>query len=63
MKINLIDYLRKIKLPFFTNFEIYFDLGTSITKIAIKDKGIILKESSFLAYNNKIKDKNDDSLK
>jgi rod shape-determining protein MreB len=56
MKINLIDYLRKIKLPFFTNFEIYFDLGTSITKIAIKDKGIILKESSFLAYNNKIKD-------
>lgn len=56
MKINLIDYLRKIKLPFFTNFEIYFDLGTSITKIAIKDKGIILKEPSFLALNNKIKD-------
>lgn len=54
--INLIDRLSKIKIPFLSNFEIYFDLGTSITKIAIKDRGIILKEASFLAQNLKAKE-------
>ncbi|MEK7633701.1 MAG: rod shape-determining protein [Patescibacteria group bacterium] len=54
--LNLMEILKKIKLPFFTNFEIYFDLGTSITKIAIKDKGVILREPSFLGYNSRIKD-------
>ena len=50
------DIFKKIKLPFFANFEIYFDLGTSITKIAIKDKGVILREPSFLGYNSRAKD-------
>src|SRR3989338_8885765 len=54
--LNLMDILRKIKLPFLTNFEIYFDLGTSITKMAIKDKGVILREPSFLGYNSRAKD-------
>ena len=53
---NFTNFLKKIKLPFFANFEIYFDLGTSITKIAIKDKGVILREPTFLGYNNRIKD-------
>jgi len=53
---NFTDFLRKIKLPFFANFEIYFDLGTSITKIAIKDKGVILREPTFLGYNSRTKD-------
>jgi len=52
--INFTDLLSKIKLPFLSNFEIYFDLGTSITKIAIKDKGIILREPSHLAINTRI---------
>lgn len=51
---NFTSWLTKIKLPFFSNFEIYFDLGTSITKIAIKDKGIILREPTFLGYNSRI---------
>jgi rod shape-determining protein MreB len=50
------DILKKIKLPFLTNFEVYFDLGTSITKMAIKDKGVILREPTFLGYNSRIKD-------
>jgi rod shape-determining protein MreB len=50
------DILKKIKLPFFVNFEVYFDLGTSITKMAIKDKGVILREPTFLGYNSRIKD-------
>jgi rod shape-determining protein MreB len=54
--LNLTQILKKIKLPFFANFEIYFDLGTSITKIAIKDKGVILREPTFLGYNSRIKD-------
>ncbi len=54
--LNLTDIFKKIKLPFFSNIEVYFDLGTSITKIAIKDKGVILREPSFLGYNSHIKD-------
>lgn len=54
--LNLTKLFKKIKLPFFSNFEVYFDLGTSITKIAIKDKGIILREPTFLGYNSRIKD-------
>jgi len=54
--INLIDSIRKIKFPFFSNFEVYFDLGTTVTKIAIKDKGVILREPSVLAYNTRVKD-------
>src|SRR3990167_2901589 len=54
--LNLTDILKKIKLPFFANFEIYFDLGTAVTKIAIKDKGVILREPTFLGFNSRIKD-------
>jgi rod shape-determining protein MreB len=54
--LNLIDRLSKIKLPFFANFEVYFDLGTSVTKIAIKDKGLILREATYLGLNQKTKE-------
>ncbi len=48
--------MSKIKLPFFSNFEVYFDLGTSVTKIAIRDKGLILREASYLGLNQKTKE-------
>lgn len=51
---NFTDLLTKIKLPFFSNLELYFDLGTSVTKIAIKDKGMILREPSYLGLNTRI---------
>ncbi len=35
---------------------LYFDLGTANTRIAIKDKGIVLKEPTYLGYNNKIRE-------
>lgn len=54
--LNLTDVFKKIKLPFFSNFEIYFDLGTSTTKIAIKHKGVILREPTFLGYNSRAKE-------
>lgn len=52
---NFIRNLKKIKLPF-TSVELYFDLGTSQTKIAIKDKGVILRESTYLGFNTKMKE-------
>lgn len=48
---NFTNIISKIKLPFFSSFEIYFDFGTSMTKIAIKDKGVILREPTYLGYN------------
>lgn len=50
---NFTNFLTKIKLPFLSSFEVYFDLGTVETKIAIKDKGVILREPTFLAYNSR----------
>lgn len=50
---NFTNFFSKIKIPFFHNFEVYFDLGTTETKIAIKDKGIILREPSYIALNTK----------
>ncbi|MGB9883679.1 MAG: rod shape-determining protein [Microgenomates group bacterium] len=53
---NLTNFLSKIKENILTPFEIYFDFGTAITKVAIKDKGIILREPTLLAYNTRISD-------
>lgn len=52
---NFILNLRKIKLPF-TATEVYFDLGTSETKIGIKDKGVILREPTYLGFNSRIRE-------
>ena len=54
--VNFIDKLRKIHLPFLSSMTLYFDLGTANTRIAIKDKGIVLKEPTYLGYNAKIKE-------
>lgn len=51
--INFIEKLKEIKVPFLSYFKIYVDLGTTTTKIAIKNKGIILRQPTYLAYNTK----------
>lgn len=53
--VNLDEILKKIKLPFFNTLEVYFDLGTSVTKIAIKNKGLILREPTYLGYHTRLK--------
>lgn len=53
---NFIRNLRKIHIPFFSSMQLFFDLGTDITRIAIKDKGIVLKEPTFLGYNTRIRE-------
>lgn len=53
---NFLSKLGNIRIPILSNIEVYFDLGTSATRIAIKDKGIVLQEPTYLGFNNRIKD-------
>src|SRR3989338_7120653 len=48
---NFIQFLEKFKLPFFSTFDVCFDLGTSNTRIAIKDKGKVLSEPTYIGLN------------
>ncbi len=50
---TIISRLKRLRLPFLTQLTVYFDLGTSKTRIAIKDKGIVLKESSYIGLNTR----------
>ncbi len=54
--LHFIQNLRKIKLPFLSYTQLYFDLGTSVTKIAIKDKGIVARESTYLGMNSRMRE-------
>lgn len=51
---NITRLLKKIQLPSLSNLQVCFDLGTSNTRIAVKDKGIVLKEATCLGMNKKI---------
>lgn len=51
--INFIEKISKIKLPFLSSFQIYIDFGTTYTRIAIKDKGVVLHEPTILGFNIK----------
>lgn len=53
---NFTEILKKIKLPFFSNIFLCFDLGTSKTKIAIQGKGVAVNEPSYLGFNTKSKE-------
>ncbi len=54
--INFIENLKKIKLPFLNEEIICVDLGTNTTRIALKEKGVIVREPTCLGYNIRIKD-------
>lgn len=53
---NFIEKIKKVHMPFMSSLSVFFDLGTSMTRIAIKDKGIIIKEPSYLGLNKKTKE-------
>ncbi|OGK14607.1 hypothetical protein A3C98_00185 [Candidatus Roizmanbacteria bacterium RIFCSPHIGHO2_02_FULL_37_15] len=48
---NFIQSLKKFKLPLLSWLDICFDLGTSNTRIAIKDKGKVLSEPTYVGLN------------
>lgn len=54
--LNFIKKIKKINLPFFLYSQIYFDLGTCTTRIAIKDKGVVYREPTYLGFNKKTKE-------
>lgn len=51
-----LDKIRRFQIPFISNFQVFFDLGTSTTRVAIKDKGVVLREPTYLGYNSRIKE-------
>jgi len=53
---SFLERLKRFPIPFLTTFKVYFDLGTSSTRIAIKEKGVVLKEPTALAYNSQSRD-------
>lgn len=54
--LNFIEKLSRIKIRFLSSVGLYLDLGTSNTRIAIKDKGIVLREATVLGLNKKTKE-------
>ncbi|OGK13009.1 hypothetical protein A3A93_04030 [Candidatus Roizmanbacteria bacterium RIFCSPLOWO2_01_FULL_38_12] len=53
---SIINKFTNIRLPFFSSLYTYFDLGTTNTRIGIKNKGVTLTEPTYLGYNSRIKD-------
>ncbi|MEI6532994.1 MAG: rod shape-determining protein [Candidatus Roizmanbacteria bacterium] len=47
---------KKFHMPFISTLGLYFDLGTAYTRLAVKDKGVVLKEPTYLGYNSRIKE-------
>lgn len=54
--LSKLSWLNSLKIPFFSSVQLYFDLGTSNTRIAIKNKGVVLKESTYLGTNTRTKE-------
>jgi len=56
MIFNFIKKISKIQIPFLSGINLCFDLGTTTTRIAIENKGIIAREPTYLGYNTRIKE-------
>ncbi|MBI2051961.1 rod shape-determining protein [Candidatus Roizmanbacteria bacterium] len=52
--LHFIEKFSNLKLPFLTTLQICLDLGTTNTRIAIKDKGVVLQEPTYLGLNKKV---------
>ncbi len=50
------NWINTLRIPYLSSIQLYFDLGTSYTRIAIKNKGVVLKEPTFLGINTNTKD-------
>lgn len=53
---NFIENFSKMHLPFLSSLHAYFDLGTAQTRIAVRDKGVVLRESTYLGFNSRTKE-------
>ena len=53
---NFIQLFKKFKLPFLSTLDICFDLGTSNTRIGIREKGKVLNEPTYVGVNTSSKE-------
>ncbi len=53
---NFSEKIKNFQIPFFSRLQIYLDLGTSNTRIAIKEKGIVLKEPTVIGFNKNMRE-------
>jgi rod shape-determining protein MreB len=51
------NFIQKLtKLPFISSLHAYFDLGTAQTRIAVKNKGVVFREATYLGHNTRTKE-------
>ncbi len=53
---NFIEKIKNFQVPFFSRLQLYLDFGTTNTRIAIKEKGIVLKEPTAIGQNVKTRE-------
>lgn len=53
---SIITKIKKIRVPFFSSFFVYFDTGTTNTRIAVAERGVVYREPTYLGYNAKTKE-------
>jgi len=53
---NFIEKIKKIQRSFLNPFDVYFDLGTVNTRIALKDRGIVLRQPTILGQNSRTRE-------
>ncbi|MDA1317009.1 MAG: rod shape-determining protein [bacterium] len=53
---SIIPNFRRLRIPFFSSFTAFFDLGTTLTRIGVEGRGVVMREPSYIGYNSKIKD-------
>ncbi len=54
--VSIFKNFRRFNIPFLSSFKVYFDIGTTNTRIAISNRGVVLREPTYLGYNAKIKE-------
>lgn len=53
---KIIQTISQMKVPFLSYEQLYLDLGTSFTRIAMKDKGVVLREPTVLGFNKRTRE-------
>ncbi len=54
--VKFFQRFKQIHIPFIASLSLYVDLGTTMTRIAIKERGIVLREPTYLGFNTRVKD-------
>ena len=53
---NFSEKIKNFQIPFFSKLQVYLDFGTANTRIAIKEKGVVLKEPTVIGLNKRTRE-------